>query len=183
MSYRAIITGHTPSGRSTLLHDRTVPESAGWMHHFWSSSPGAPDNSAATDDHRPGGRLAPEPGGSIFRIFRILPDSEVAKLTAADLEVITGELGGPAAGARPGEKLWHRTETVDYVVMLEGEATLHLDDADIDLKPFDVVVQRGSHHAWSNRGDKPAVAACILLGAAPLGIAPPPLTRAQLALG
>ena len=53
--------------------------------------------------------------------------------------------------------MMHRTETVDYAVVLEGELTLLLDDEDIVLKAGDVVIQRGTNHAWSNRSGKPAV--------------------------
>jgi uncharacterized cupin superfamily protein len=48
----------------------------------------------------------------------------------------------------------HRTETIDYAVVLEGEITLVLDDEDVVLKAGDVVIQRGNNHSWSNRSDK-----------------------------
>ena len=47
----------------------------------------------------------------------------------------------------------HRTKTLDYVVVIEGEMVLILDDSEVTLKPGDVVVQRGTDHAWENRGD------------------------------
>jgi uncharacterized cupin superfamily protein len=59
--------------------------------------------------------------------------------------------------------LMHRTETVDYGIVLEGEVTLILDDSETTLKPGDVVIQRGTNHAWSNRGDKPCRIVFILL--------------------
>src|SRR5574337_484935 len=49
----------------------------------------------------------------------------------------------------------HRTETVDYAVVLEGEVTMLLDDSEVHLKQGDVVIQRGTNHAWSNRSKKP----------------------------
>lgn len=51
--------------------------------------------------------------------------------------------------------LAHRTETVDYGVVIEGELTLVLDDSEVDLKVGSVVIQRGTNHAWANRSDKP----------------------------
>jgi quercetin dioxygenase-like cupin family protein len=53
----------------------------------------------------------------------------------------------------------HRTRTLDYVVMIEGELVLILDDSEVVLKPGDVVVQRGTDHAWENRSDAVARAA------------------------
>ena len=48
----------------------------------------------------------------------------------------------------------HRTETIDYAVVLEGEITLLLDDQDVVLKAGDIVIQRGNNHSWSNRSNK-----------------------------
>ena len=57
----------------------------------------------------------------------------------------------------------HKTETIDYIILLQGDVTLILDEEEIDLKPFDVVVQRGTNHAWVNNGDKPALLIAILI--------------------
>jgi len=62
----------------------------------------------------------------------------------------------------------HTTRTVDYIVVLSGRVTLLLDKGEVELKPFDVVVQRGTNHGWVNRGDEPAVMAAILIDAKPL---------------
>ncbi len=48
----------------------------------------------------------------------------------------------------------HRTKTLDYVIVIEGEIVLILDDSEVTLRPSDVVVQRGTNHAWENRSDK-----------------------------
>ena len=66
--------------------------------------------------------------------------------------------------------IMHRTETVDYVIMIEGELEMDMDDSTVKLKPGDVMVQRGTNHAWVNRGDKRARAAFVLIDAKPLGI-------------
>jgi len=60
----------------------------------------------------------------------------------------------PASGGK--RTVMHRTETLDYVVVIEGEVVLILDDSEVVLKPGDVVVQRGTNHAWENRADKMA---------------------------
>src|SRR6266699_1015795 len=67
----------------------------------------------------------------------------------------------------------HRTETIDYVIVLSGEIEMEMDDSTIKLKAGDVLVQRGTNHAWINRGTEPARVAFILIDAAPLGIGHP----------
>ena len=59
----------------------------------------------------------------------------------------------------------HKTRTIDYVVLLSGEVTMLLDKGEVDLKPFDVVVQRGTSHAWVNKGKEPALLAAVLIDA------------------
>ena len=53
--------------------------------------------------------------------------------------------------------MMHRTETIDYAIVLSGEITMILDDQDVLLKAGDVVIQCGTNHAWSNRSDAPCV--------------------------
>ena len=60
----------------------------------------------------------------------------------------------------------HKTETVDYAIVLEGEIVLLLDDDDVPLKAGDVVIQRGTNHCWVNRSDKPCRMAYILIDGA-----------------
>jgi quercetin dioxygenase-like cupin family protein len=67
----------------------------------------------------------------------------------------------------------HRTETIDYVIVLAGELEMQMDDSTVKLKAGDVLVQRGTHHAWINRGPNPARVAFILIDAKPLGIGHP----------
>src|SRR6185503_10690953 len=66
--------------------------------------------------------------------------------------------------------IMHRTETIDYVIMIEGELEMDIDDSTVKLQPGDVMVQRGTNHAWVNRSDKRARAAFVLIDAKPLGI-------------
>jgi naringenin degradation protein FdeH len=65
----------------------------------------------------------------------------------------------------------HRTATTDYIVLLSGKVRLVLDKEERDLEPFDVVVQRGTNHAWINTGDEEALLMAVLVddGSAPLG--------------
>jgi quercetin dioxygenase-like cupin family protein len=57
----------------------------------------------------------------------------------------------------------HKTETIDYIILLKGDVTLILDNDEVNLKPFDVVVQRGTNHAWVNNGDEPALLTAVLI--------------------
>ena len=67
----------------------------------------------------------------------------------------------------------HRTETIDYVVVMQGELDMDLDGSTVKLKAGDVLVQRGTNHAWVNRGQELARAAFVLIDAKPLGIVHP----------
>ena len=57
----------------------------------------------------------------------------------------------------------HKTDTIDYIILLKGNVTLILDEEEIDLEPFDVVVQRGTNHAWVNNGTEPALLIAVLV--------------------
>ena len=67
----------------------------------------------------------------------------------------------------------HRTETVDYVIVIAGEIDMDMDNSTVRLKAGDVMVQRGTNHAWVNRGTERARLAFVLIDAAPLGIGHP----------
>jgi len=75
---------------------------------------------------------------------------------------------------QPGNTpVMHRTETLDYVLVLSGEIDMQLDDSTTRLKAGDIVIQRGTNHAWINRGTEVARIAFILVDAKPLGIGHP----------
>src|ERR1700730_2435732 len=87
----------------------------------------------------------------------------------------------PANGTRfavidfpPGNQpRMHRTDTIDYVIVLEGEIEMDMDDSTVKMKTGDVMVQRGTNHAWANRSNRRARAAFVLIDAVPLGIVHP----------
>jgi quercetin dioxygenase-like cupin family protein len=74
----------------------------------------------------------------------------------------------------------HRTETIDYIVMLSGEIEMDMDDSTVTLRAGDIMVQRGTNHAWANRSKAPARLAIVLLDAKPLGIGHPRLRGDQV---
>ena len=65
--------------------------------------------------------------------------------------------------------MMHTTTTIDYVVLLRGEVTLLLDEAEVPLRPFNVVVQRGTNHYWINPHSEPALLMGVLIDARPAG--------------
>jgi quercetin dioxygenase-like cupin family protein len=71
----------------------------------------------------------------------------------------------------PGNKPYmHRTETIDYVIVISGEIDMDMDESTVTLKGGDVMVQRGTNHSWVNRSGAPARVAFVLVDAEPLGI-------------
>jgi oxalate decarboxylase/phosphoglucose isomerase-like protein (cupin superfamily) len=104
------------------------------FHEIWSSSKALP-LLTATEAREPNERaftIMPL-SGHLLRIIDIYPLKD--------------------GGTRT---VMHRTKTLDYVVVIEGEAVPILEDSEVMLKKSDVVVQRGTIHAWENRSDKPA---------------------------
>ena len=67
----------------------------------------------------------------------------------------------------------HRTETIDYVLVLEGEIEMDMDQSTVKMKAGDIMVQRGTNHAWANRSNARARVAFVLIDAVPLGIGKP----------
>jgi quercetin dioxygenase-like cupin family protein len=59
----------------------------------------------------------------------------------------------------------HRTDTLDYIVLLQGEVTALLDIGEVTMRPFDVLIQRGTNHGWVNHGSEPALLVAVLIDA------------------
>jgi mannose-6-phosphate isomerase-like protein (cupin superfamily) len=104
--------------------------------------------------------------GSVFRVIEYPPDS--VRLKTLDPERFFGGMGTRAADAatrkHPG---MHKTDTIDYCVVLSGEIWAVLDEGEVLLRAGDCLVQRGTNHAWSNRSDTPCVIAFVLIAAKP----------------
>jgi mannose-6-phosphate isomerase-like protein (cupin superfamily) len=103
----------------------------------------------------------------VLRINHFPPESETVRtMTPADsLRVFEG-LGNPAAatfGKGGRHPLMHRTETIDYAIVLSGQITMVMDDQDVHLEAGDVLIQCGTNHAWSNRSKEPCMVAFILI--------------------
>jgi len=177
---RRIITGHDESGRSIVIHDDVSPhirenpvQPNRGLTDIWRTFEYPPHNRGSEDAADVEVVLNPPAGGTVFRLFQIPPESASASLSweerqAQHQAVFEGMGAGhnrDGAARHPG---MHKTETVDYIILLSGVVTLILDEGEVDMKPMDVVVQRGTNHSWANRGTDPAVLAGILMDAVPL---------------
>lgn len=143
---RRIVTGHDANGKSVFLetgapvqlHHRTTGKVQ--FHEIWNTrqtpAPIFPVEPVEPNERLPL-RIPPDPGGTIIRFLDIHP-GHLDHIAPRD------------DGKHPG---MHRTETIDYGILLEGELTMLLDDSEVDLQPGDVVIQRGTNHAWENRSD------------------------------
>ncbi|HZC81183.1 MAG TPA: cupin domain-containing protein [Nitrospiraceae bacterium] len=154
MKVRRIVTGHNASGKAIIKTDEQVTAvprvDAGISGcEIWSTNQMPIDNSAAADAaQRAGfvkhGNYVGDGGGTTFRINEWAPGH--ARFT-------------------------HRTETMDYAIVLSGEIDLEVDSGEVvHLKPGDIVVQRGTMHTWVNKGSVPAVTAFILIDAKPVEV-------------
>ena len=138
-SIRRVVTGHDADGKSVVLSDGAAPQ-----HHdmvgdrigadffeIWSTPETVPQitSTPASEPNERAFTIMP-PTGHLLRIIEIYPPHQGGRRTAM-----------------------HRTKTVDYVVVIEGEVVLILDDSEVVLKAGDAVVQRGTDHAWENRSD------------------------------
>ncbi len=167
--FRRIVTGHNKAGRSIVVSDGPSTDTLGSLVNFWSidqvpAKIDAPDPCAAI----PMG-LEPPPAGVKFRFFQIQPDKAFANIPHDVLWETARrrfiEMGAEHALVdRTRHPAMHKTETVDFIILLSGQITLLLDEADVPMKPFDVVIQRGTNHAWVNTGDEVATLVAVLVG-------------------
>jgi mannose-6-phosphate isomerase-like protein (cupin superfamily) len=170
---RRVVTGHDDQGRAVVLFDGEAPhhfvlEKAGGLKltEIWETRSAPADNAGSADaaDHER--RIEPVGGGSVFRVIEYPPDS--VRLKTLDPERFFHGMGAKAADAatrrHPG---MHKTDTIDYCVVLSGEIWAVLDESEVLLRAGDFLVQRGTNHAWSNRTDEPCVIAFVLIAARP----------------
>ena len=142
---RRVVTGHDETGKSVVLSDGPPPQ-----HHpmhgpsvgadfveIWSTTRAVPEltSTEASEPNERAFTIMP-PSGHLLRLISIYPPKDGGHRT-----------------------VMHRTRTLDYVVVIQGEVVLALDDSEVVLKKGDVVVQRGTNHAWENRSDAVALMA------------------------
>jgi quercetin dioxygenase-like cupin family protein len=147
LQIRRVVTGHDGSGRAIVKIDEIAK-------NLLSSRPGATscvvwtsqgfpvDNNHEKDEgQRTTGTTLDN--GTVFRILELAP------------------------GVSPRN---HRTDSIDYAVVMSGEVDMELDDTTVRLKAGDVLVQRGTIHNWVNRGSEPCVIAFVLIAANPVSV-------------
>jgi mannose-6-phosphate isomerase-like protein (cupin superfamily) len=169
-----VVTGHDAQGRSIISSDGPLPtvvEVAAipgtLFHEVWSTSatPARVDN--GPDPSLGALVLSPPERGTRMRFVDIPPDTEefLASANSKMHEAFSqiGEASASTVQTDSPHPLMHRTESVDYGIVIEGEMTLVLDRGEVALKPGSVVVQRGTNHAWANRSGKPCRMLFILV--------------------
>jgi len=107
--------------------------------------------------------LEPPANGSVLSVATFPPDKTwKGKVSEAEVKAFFRDMGAPGASTyapRAPHPYMQKTRTLDFCCILEGEITLVLDTQEVQLKAGEIVVQRGTNHAWSNRSDKPAIIA------------------------
>jgi mannose-6-phosphate isomerase-like protein (cupin superfamily) len=175
---RRVVTGHDEKGRAIVISDGPAPSvhvnknERDWFSvDIWRTHE-TPARIVAKPSEPTAGprRQMPTNNGSVLRINSFPPESDAVRtMTPADsLRVFEG-LGNPKAathGKGGRHPMMHRTESIDYALILSGEITMLLDDEEVLLKAGDVVVQCGTNHAWSNRSKAPCLVAFVLIDGA-----------------
>jgi quercetin dioxygenase-like cupin family protein len=147
INVRRVVTGHDAVGKAVVQIDEISANSiskraghAGCV--IWTNDTMPADNSAdaAQDDAGLAKVDTALPGGAVFRLVEYMP------------------------GVAPRD---HRTDTIDYAVVMSGEIEMNLDGGSVHLRQGDVLVQRGTIHNWVNNGTEPCVIAFILIAAKP----------------
>ncbi len=154
---RRVVTGHRADGKSTILIDAPAPnvkqrKAGNASTLLWVTDESPAVVSGAVDQAARDIGVPPPSRGSIFRLAEFPPG---AQSRASDNETLLRDFGigsDVLRGHPPRDPAIHRTRSLDYVVVLEGEIVLLLDDAETTLRAGDVVIQQGTNHAWTNRG-------------------------------
>ncbi|MGN1057149.1 MAG: cupin domain-containing protein [Comamonas sp.] len=168
---RRVVTANDEQGRSYFSEDgpspaiKLVPERPGYrITNLWrtESSP-APVDAADTITAHVG--VEPPQGGTVLRILDMPPEpSDPLELEKALNATFSKMYGDAHRDVKPGEHPgMHRTQSVDYALMLEGELVAIMDKEETVLRAGDVLIQRGTTHAWANRSGKPARIAFVLV--------------------
>jgi quercetin dioxygenase-like cupin family protein len=147
LQIRRVVTGHDASGRAVVKIDEVAK-------NLVSSRPGAIACVAWTTEGFPVDNTGEEDAG-LRKTGTTLDNGTVFRI----LEL--------APGVTPRN---HRTDSIDYAVVMSGEVDMELDDATVHLEAGDVLVQRGTIHNWVNRGSEPCVIAFVLIAGKPVTV-------------
>jgi len=169
---RRIVTGHNSVGKSIILMDSASPhalELEGMpglaLVNLWVTDHAPASNAGSADAAARPVVLEPPKRGTIFRVVDFPPDKDIAGMI--DRRKAFAGMGADHAmdqsdARHPG---MHKTNTVDYALVLDGEIWALMDEGEALLKAGDCLIQRGTNHAWSNRTSHPCRVAFVLVSA------------------
>jgi hypothetical protein len=167
---RRVVTGHDSSGNAIIVEDGPPPrvfdklgQEGLVFYEIWNTreTPAQIDGTGG-EPHEDRLALAPPRNGTRIRVL----DIPVEEATTQNLDAVFENIGGKEAhsgSASARHVSFHRTQSIDYGIVLDGEITLLLEVGETTLYPGDICVQRGTNHGWINRGTKPCRIAFILI--------------------
>jgi mannose-6-phosphate isomerase-like protein (cupin superfamily) len=167
---RRIVTANDPEGRSKVLIDGHASNTIGVLTELWLTDRTPASNEGVFDNATKSAQLEPPRHGTLFRYFQIAPESLTSDLPKEERYRLAREWFAEMKGSHlqpdtTKHPAMHRSKTTDYIILLKGKITLMLDTEEVDLQPLDVVVQRGTNHAWVNRGTEDALLMAVLVDA------------------
>jgi hypothetical protein len=173
---RRVVTGHNAQGKSIFVADGPSPHvmqrgtGSVTVTELWETRATPADNRGNADAIDRPFRLHPPKNGTVLRVIEYPPDRVRLPSLAREAEQPDDGSGRMAARDRgnPRHAGFHKTDSVDYAIVLSGEIFAMMDEGEVLLKAGDVLIQRGTNHAWSNRTDEPAYVAFVLIDAEPL---------------
>lgn len=173
---RRIVSGHNAQGKSIFIMDGHVSTPAGRRSsagtsvvELWQTDTMPADNTGDNDPTNHPYRLPPPTNGTVFRVVEYPPDSQrFANMDTAGWSKEAEGQGYHRTGGNARHAGFHKTDTIDYAIVIEGEIVALMDEGEKVMKQGDVLIQRGTNHAWANRTDKPARVAFILIDAKPV---------------
>jgi len=174
---RRIVTTHDADGKAIVLSDENAPnvrirKESGIIGTLLWTTGTMPVTYSNADRGAVQIGTAPPPNSTVLRVVEFPPE---VPMDPADNARVLAEMGiAPPSGGRraPIHSHMHATDSVDYVIVIEGEIDMLLDDSEVHLKTGDIMVQQGTNHAWVNRGDKPCKIAFVLIDATGAPIVP-----------
>ncbi len=164
---RRVVTGHDAQGRSVIVSDSTEMMERP-LHEFWVTQETPARTGGAPQLGAPPQKLEPPKGGTVVRFVRFMPSQGVSHV---DLDQMYSQVFATIGAAHTRvdtrrHPAMHKTASLDYGIVLSGRIRLLMDEGDVDLEPFAVVVQRGTNHGWVNPGTGPALMAFVLIDGA-----------------
>jgi mannose-6-phosphate isomerase-like protein (cupin superfamily) len=167
---RLVVTGQNAEGKSVIVSDGKISAVSNVIDvtPLWGAD--GPPVFPLSGERPEVATLFPALGGYRFLIMTIPPDADLPDMDAmaAPSPEDMRKMSGAADWLEPDAPGMHTTDTVDFEVVLSGEASQEFDDGVVvHLKAGDCFVQNGTRHRWFNRGDVPAVVAVVLVGGHP----------------